>query len=310
MDRETLVSLTAAFNNLEQFKELYSVGNYLIQPHVMHVSVVSGSENNSPHRHRNFEYSLLMSGKMLYQIGNTQIVLEPGDAVIIPADTQHRWEVITDEAVLFGFMLLIFCQGEGARQHLNLLRKEIANHKYAIRNFEKLADVVQRIMAAAQQESGYIEEKIRCLSYEAYIELFDAILPLPHTKRGKTRIAQQVHGEDPHTLTESILFYINDNSHRMLAPSDVSGHIGLSINHINHILRKHDGRSLGEIIWDRKLFLACNLLNNTNRLVKDIATSLGMEDVDYFCRRFKKSKGMSPSEYRMKNPSRTNPATR
>ena len=303
MDRQALASLTATFNNLEQFKELYSVGNYLIQPHVMHVSVVSRTENNPSHRHRNFECSLLMSGRMLYRIGTVQVALEPGDAILIPADLPHRWEVVTDEAVLFGFMLFISCRGEGARQHQNLLRREIERQKYTIRNFEKLADIVDRIIAAARKGSGYIEEKIRCLSYEAYIEMFEAVLPLPDAKRGKTRIAQQVHGEDPHTLTESIVFYINDNSHRMLSPSEVSAHIGLSLNHINHILRKHDGRSLGKIIWDRKVFLACNLLNNTNRQVKDIATSLGMEDVDYFCRRFKKSQGMSPSEYRMKNRS-------
>lgn len=300
MNHETCAELTAVFNNLEQFKELFSIGNYFVQPHVMHISAKAATETNSWHRHRAFEYSLLMSGRMRYQFENTEITMESGDAVIIPADIRHQWKIIAGEAVIFGFMLFISCQGEGARQHLNLLRQNIIQRKYQIKGFAGLADIVERIITAAQNRSGYLDEKIRCLSQEAYVEMFSVILPEPPITRKPSQTARQFRGDDPLNLTESINFYISDNLYRPLTPAEVSAHIGLSINHLNAVLRQHDGRSLGRIIWDRKMSMACNLLDNTNRQIKDIAASLGMEDVDYFCRRFKKSQGVSPTEYRLK----------
>ncbi len=301
MERETCDQLNSVFNSLTMFKELFSISNYFVQPHVMHIGVQSASEINAWHSHRTFEYSLLTRGEMLYQVEDTEIVLGPGDAVIIPSDMQHRWRVTKEDSTVFGFMLYISCHGEGARQQLNQLRQSITRHKYHIGGFKELADVVERIIASAMKKSGYLEEKIRCLSREAYVEMFSALMPSPTISRVQTQPARQLRGSDPRNLVESVIFFVNDNSHRMLQPAEVGRRMGLSINHLNSILKKYDGRSLGQIIWDRKVFLACNLLDNSNRQIKDIAASLGIEDVDYFCRRFKKSQGLSPSDYRLKN---------
>ncbi len=52
-------------------------------------------------------------------------------------------------------------------------------------------------------------------------------------------------------------------------------------------------------------------LTHTDRLVKEIAFSLGYEDCNYFIRTFKKETGMTPSTYRrhilMQNDSNPTP---
>jgi two-component system response regulator YesN len=44
---------------------------------------------------------------------------------------------------------------------------------------------------------------------------------------------------------------------------------------------------------------ACRLLYDENVKISDIATALGYQDQNYFARLFKKTKGMSPTDYRI-----------
>ena len=292
--------LNEKFNQLIHFKELFNIGSYFIQPHVMHVNVQSNSENNPWHVHRTFEYTLLLSGEMVYCMENRELLQRPGDVVIIPPELRHCWRVISDEAMTFGFMLYVSCQGDGSRQNLKQLHEKIVHYDYQIKDFSETAKIIQDIIITTEKWESYSDEKILCLSREAYIELFKRIAPEPRTVP-KRPAELRLRGDDPRNIIEAAQYYIRDNAHLPIRPAEVCRHVGMSINDLNLILKKYGNRSVGQTIIQRKLFLACGLLDNSNRLVKDIAASLGFEDIDYFCRLFKRHHGLSPSEYRTKN---------
>lgn len=290
--------LNQVFNSYTDFKELFSLGGYFVQPHVMHFSMPDCTEKNLWHDHRAFEYSIHLSGKMRYFIEEHSIDIGAGDAVIIPAGTLHHWEVL-EQPVVFGLMIHLTCQGEGSRMEMDRLRTAVSRHNFKISGFNEGMELVARIEATANRKLGYINEKLRCLSREMIIAFFDAMIPQTH-RTITNRDTMQLRGGNPRNLADAVTFYIRDNSYRQLSASEVSAYVGVSINHLNNILKKYTGNTIGQAIWNRKIFIACNLLETTNRQIKDIAASLGIEDVGYFCRRFRRLTGETPGTYRMR----------
>ncbi len=294
--------LNTVLNALSAYKELFSIDSYLIQPHLIHVDQPSSNESNPRHNHRTFEYSYLLAGEMVYRIRGVEHRVKQGDAVLVPPGLEHSWEVTGRDTQVFGFMLYISSQGEGSQLRLERLHAAAERHRFQIPGFSELGDIVERILGAVRRNPDYLEEKIRCLTHDAYVELFNAILPRPSgTRRLPTPPPQLLRGGSPRNLVDAVIFFVNDNSYRPLTPAEISRHLGLSLNRLNEVMKKHHGRTLGQIIWDRKIFLACNLLDNTNRQVKDIAASLGVDNVTYFCRTFRKYRGVSPALYRLLN---------
>jgi len=72
-----------------------------------------------------------------------------------------------------------------------------------------------------------------------------------------------------------------------------------SPNYLGDMIRTKTGRSAIEHIHKKLMDAAKEKLFGTNLPVSEIAYSLGFDYPQYFCRLFKKSTGMSPSEYRL-----------
>ncbi|AZA83067.1 hypothetical protein C1637_20035 [Chryseobacterium lactis] len=72
----------------------------------------------------------------------------------------------------------------------------------------------------------------------------------------------------------------------------------ISPNHLNKSIKKVTGKTASEIINEALLMEAKALLSLPQYTVSEVAFTLGVEDMSYFSRFFKKHTGISPSEYR------------
>ncbi len=76
--------------------------------------------------------------------------------------------------------------------------------------------------------------------------------------------------------------------------------LNVSPNHLNKSVKNATGKTASEIINESLLMEAKALLSLSHLSVSEIAFSLGVNDVSYFSRFFKKHSGISPSDYRKK----------
>ena len=53
-----------------------------------------------PHAHPNEQVQVVMKGKARYRVGGEEKVLGPGEAVLIPANTEHELEILEDMEVI------------------------------------------------------------------------------------------------------------------------------------------------------------------------------------------------------------------
>lgn len=68
--------------------------------------------------------------------------------------------------------------------------------------------------------------------------------------------------------------------------------------HLSRIWKRITGKTITETLIEARLEKAYCLLRNTNLSITQISGEIGYESPFYFCRQFKKSAGITPSQYR------------
>jgi len=89
-----------------------------------------------------------------------------------------------------------------------------------------------------------------------------------------------------------------DNALVLKTPADYAGQLQVHVNHLNFSLRSYFGKTTSELIQDRVLQEALNLLQYSHWRIAEIAYSLGFEYPQHFNNFFKRRTGKSPRDYR------------
>ncbi|MDD4220290.1 MAG: AraC family transcriptional regulator [Sphaerochaetaceae bacterium] len=97
--------------------------------------------------------------------------------------------------------------------------------------------------------------------------------------------------------------YLYANLHRTITLHDLTQHLMLSKSYIHTLFQKHTQQAPIEYFIHLKMEQACRYLHMTDLQVQEIAQKLGYNDVCYFSRAFKQSKGVSPRTYRNRRES-------
>ena len=98
---------------------------------------------------------------------------------------------------------------------------------------------------------------------------------------------------------EKILVYLQEHFTRAdLSLEQVGDVFGLSARSISTILQRATGMTFLQYVSSMRILYAKKLLAQTDRLIKDIALSVGYLDAASFTRKFRQAEGITPQEYR------------
>ena len=84
------------------------------------------------------------------------------------------------------------------------------------------------------------------------------------------------------------------------SPAYYAGKLHISTAHLNNVVNNITGSSTSKYIRHEIILRAKRLLYHTNLTVKEISTSLGIDDTAYFTRMFTKDTGESPQKFRQR----------
>jgi two-component system response regulator YesN len=91
--------------------------------------------------------------------------------------------------------------------------------------------------------------------------------------------------------------------------SDLARAVNLSVWHLSHLFRREIHTSITDYRRRRRLARAGQLLQSTFLSIKEIMATMAVNDRSHFTREFKKTYGLSPTQYRQNNGiSKTNGA--
>lgn len=94
------------------------------------------------------------------------------------------------------------------------------------------------------------------------------------------------------------LTYIHDHYAGRIALEDLCGHVNLSRSHLSKLFKEQQGIAVMEYVEAYRLKQARMLLRTTRHPIADIAERVGIGDVFYFSKVYKKHYGINPSKDR------------
>jgi AraC-like DNA-binding protein len=103
-----------------------------------------------------------------------------------------------------------------------------------------------------------------------------------------------------YSTIEKVINYIEANLEKPVTISILCDELNMSKSHLSRLIKAELGCPLTEYVLHIKIEKSKFILETTDLKVSHIASSLGFVDQNYFSRLFKKSTGLSPTEYRTK----------
>lgn len=95
-----------------------------------------------------------------------------------------------------------------------------------------------------------------------------------------------------------VLRYLRDELAGEPTLADAAEAASLSPNYLTHLIKKETGKTFTELLTERRLALAQELLLATGERIGEIARRCGFADEAYFARRFRQWHGVSPRAWR------------
>lgn len=92
--------------------------------------------------------------------------------------------------------------------------------------------------------------------------------------------------------------FLLENIEGDLSRNRIASEMYLNADYMGRLLKKETGLSLSEYIGKKKVTVASILLRTTTMPIIDVAQKVGIQELSYFFRLFKKETGLTPKEFR------------
>ncbi len=110
-------------------------------------------------------------------------------------------------------------------------------------------------------------------------------------------ITRQISQNYPETI-QKVFIYISNDLAGNLSLKYLADRLNINASYLSDLFKKEVGMSLTAYIHQQRIKKAENLLRNSKLNINEIAQSVGILDLSYFTKLFKKHTGQTPSEYR------------
>ena len=126
------------------------------------------------------------------------------------------------------------------------------------------------------------------------------IMELLTSPKDMVRILQSAH-QTSLTLEErkeKIERYISTNLFAKVSLEEVAAYLGMNRTYFCLFFKRHYGKGFADYLNDLRVDKAASMLLQGDRQISEIAKECGFKTAAYFTRAFRRSRGMTPGEYR------------
>jgi AraC-like DNA-binding protein len=252
------------------------------------------------HSHQSMEFLYIHEGEGQVILENASYPLTPGSLVLFQpyqlhkvsifdkADHPYVRTVITINPHTICEMLSIFPMYQTFFQHL--WKGRLSNQLFTIKEshpFLTKLDEFNQII----EDSHYLHRKEEFLLF--FLSFLQSVkpnillstAPPPNTRRDLS-------------YSERIMEWIEQHYRSEIRLEDLASELHLSTYYISHLFRQETGNSITDYVSFRRMKEASLLLSSTELAIKEVAERVGIRNVAYFCRFFKKYSQLTPMQFR------------
>lgn len=118
------------------------------------------------------------------------------------------------------------------------------------------------------------------------------------------RMIENMVDEESWPLVQKVINTINLNLSDQLSPKSLAAMYYISPSYLSSLFKQDTGTTLTDFINTQRIQRAANLLSSTEQNISVVAEQVGILDVNYFTKMFKKSMGSTPTQYRRQSRAR------
>ena len=148
---------------------------------------------------------------------------------------------------------------------------------------EMFKDAMKKELSAYLRVKAGLYNLIACLYRNGYLK---NAVGIQKADTGKLEILKKV------------LSYIRKNYNKKLSINEIAGVAGMNAQYFCRFFKRNTGKTVTEYMNDIRINQAARRLSESEDKIIDVAGQCGYDNIGYFIKRFRQSKGISPSAYR------------
>ena len=253
------------------------------------------------HWHPYFEIATAQSSVLDYQVGQTHIILEPGDSIFVNQNMLHGIRQVSGTAPDH-LPIIVFSGTVIAPENSAIYQKYIQPilacsslpfivFRHNSRLWKEVRQQIRTAYCAMQEQPACYELEAQrnvCCVWEAIFHNFDS---LPKAEATRVQLNTQIR-------LQKMLSYIYKNYAKTITLADIAGAANISRSEAGRCFQSYLGYSPVEALIQYRLQTAQHLLRQTALTVQEISLACGFHSVNYFSRQFRRRYGYSPGEKR------------
>lgn len=253
------------------------------------------------HWHTEFEFVVIESGNVMVQIGEKQFSLKKGYGIFINSKTLHRFSS-KGSAVIPNF---VFAPTFLAPHESLIYKKYVLPIQYSVLDgfvfspevpWQAKAVSIMKEIVAVQDSPKDVELATSFLVQELWHLMYMNLEAQYLEKRRETLASTQVR-------LQMMMQYIHENYKKKILLEDISNHGMVSKSTALNLFRRYLDDTPIHYLLRYRLQESAKLLVTTEKKIAVISEYSGFDNVEYFCKMFKKYYKMTPTEYRRKKVS-------
>lgn len=281
-------------------KEMKEHGNFPF-PVLVSDEILSRYEAGSFmwHWHPEIEFTLVVSGEMLYRINQSEFHLNSGQALFGNANTLHTGymkdgqdchyiSLTFDPKLIYGY--------EKSLLHTKYVAPLLQNQKLSSICLDLQEawhhDVIEALIQIHQhsrQKGDFFEMQIQLILHQLWLIILEHYSDLLHDNYINEKNLDRL---------KIILSFVQDNYPAKITLEDIAGSIHLCKSECCRLFKKHMHESLFDYLLRYRIEKSLPHLMNFNCSITEAAFLVGFADSNYFSKVFRKFMGCSPTEYR------------
>lgn len=250
------------------------------------------------HWHPEIEFTLIVSGSMVYQINHETFLLHEGEALFGNSNTLHTGHmengvdchyisITFDAKLIYGY--------EGSLLQAKYVLPLIQNMNMSAIHFDLSKKWHQEIISALKQiyeldyyHNEFCEMEVQLRLYQIWILIL----------KNEEMSLYPIHKSDEknYNRIKEMLFFIQENYASKMELEDIARHINICKSECCRIFKRYMKVSLFDYLLEYRIEQSLAYIV-AHYSITEAALNVGFLDPNYFSKVFRKYKGCAPSKY-------------
>ncbi len=244
------------------------------------------THNVGPRIMDSYKLVFVINGKGFVEFGNEKAMpAEQGDLMVIFPKQRHHYYANPDDP----WELMWVCMNG---EYCSAILQDIGinGEQHIIHN--ALTPAIQRTLLTIINSLGYTDDSLRLVATGNLYILFSYLMQITSKQK---KITDQYRQD---AAVYKAVRFIEENYHLDLDVNTLCRHVNYSRSYLSRIFKAETGMTIPEYANKIRIQHAKTLLADTRIPMREVATSVGINDPFYFSKIFKALSGQSPSSYR------------